>query len=215
MRKILLTLLVILLILSVIGCSVPQNISNNDLENVEEVSEQPTPEPTTIPTLEPTPEPTPEVQASEGTGEMKQVIYNDITFLYNDKNVLVEKTEENSITIRYEPQNTFANIFYSEKIFTDDESNGEVTFWHAACYSGFEMQNEQTNDIEIAGIMSKTTLAYIRVGDSPWLQYLLFTIPTGEGFVSFAFFMNLEDIPEEDYSGEFIEMVESIKIIDN
>lgn len=211
MRKILLTLLVILLVLSVIGCSAPQNISNNDLENVEEVSEQPTPEPTSIPTLEPTPED----QASEGTGEMKQVIYNDITFLYNDKNELVEETEKNSISITYEPQNTFANITYSEKFFSDDESNGEVILWHSANYSSFEMQKEQTNDVEIAGIMSKTTLAVIRVGDSPWLQYLLFTIPTGEGFVSFAFFMNLDDIPEEDYSGEFIEMVESIKIIDN
>ena len=157
-----------------------------------------------------------DAQVSTGTGEMKTVDFYDVTFTYNDKYEFEENDEAKVITIRYEPKKAYTQIFYLEEDLSQDEEEKAMllTTVHDAFLSSFyDTQMVETDVTEVAGIPALSTSALVRTKNSSWLHYVLYTVPTDEGIISFAYFMNSDNMPEGDYLPEFIEMANSLIII--
>lgn len=210
MKKLFSALFLLAMIFSLAGCSpeAAPPTTEQIKETTAEQTEMPTPEPTLIPTTEPTVLVTPETVK---VGEPKEVTFRDISFTYNDKYGFKEDSESDMLTITYVPTNTWVNVFYAEKALDVD---GEALLWHGAYYSSFETQSLETNNIDVAGIDSICTLAYIKISDDlPWMYYSLVTVPSSKGFVSFAFY-SVEDDELEGYVDAYWEMLETIKLIE-
>ena len=210
MKRAFLALFILVMIVSLVGCS-PNTVSPTTEQIQETTVKQsviPTPEPSPTPTAIPT---VLETTEAVSVGAPKEITFHDVSFTYNDKYSFKEDSESDMLTITYIPASTFVQIFYAEKAL-DVES--EAQLWHLAYYSDFETQSLETNNIDVAGIDSICTLAYIKVSDDlPWMYYSLVTVPSSKGFVSFAFY-SLEDEELEGYVDAYWEMLETIKLIE-
>lgn len=211
MKKIFLTLFALLMIVSLVGCSPEAATPTTELtqDTTVEQTEKPTPEPTAIPTAKPTVIETPE---TVNAGKPKEVTYHDVLFTYNDKYGFKEDTESDILTITYIQADTFVQISYVEKFFDDE---GEALLGHKVFLGAFfETQSVETNNVEVAGIDSICTLAYVKFSDNlPWMYFSLVTIPSSNGFVSFAFYSLGED-DLEGYVDTYWEMLETVTLID-
>ncbi len=213
MKKIVVFILCLALLVAFAGCAqTPEETASPTTEATPSptISEAPTTEQTPEATTEPEPE---ETQASVGSGEMKEVQFHNITFMYNDKYEF-EQSSDSILKLQYEPPNkAFVQVFYIKKSLPEDQRDIELATVHDAYISGFDdQQMVETDPIEIAGMPSVGTTALVKTENSGWFHYMMFTIPTSDGYITFAYLINSENEPAVDHTDEFTEMIKSVKI---
>lgn len=205
MKRISCLLLCIFMCLAFVGCDA--DLEPKPIQSQLPAQETATPSPE--PTVSPTPEPTPSARA----GVEQEVEFGELRFTYNDKYEMEQSADGESISIFFIPSAEWMMISKAPKLDMLDSLSLEeqLRFHVGATTSGFDsVSDEQTGDIQVAGVPGAFKTAVVKYGD----YYVNFSAVVfyGEESGYVIYYYNIFDKTEglETHAEDFGQIAESI-----